>query len=182
MAMGVLLVAGAKPKYIALISVLSLSTVALGVRQRLVNQYQIERLRVFVDQDTSDPQLQDSVYQLRNAIRAIATGGLWGKGWLEGPLTNGRDIPVQWADFPFSAVGEQFGLVGCSALLLLFVLALLRIWRIASLSKRHARHLPVRRRVHDDALAGVPERRDDARHHARDRAADAVHLVRRDRA
>ncbi len=134
-AMGVLLVAGAKPKYIALISLLSLSTVASAFISRLVNQYQIERLRVFVDPSTSDPQLQDSVYQVRNAVRAVGTGGLWGKGWLEGPLTNGRDIPVMWADFPFAAVGEQFGLVGCSALLMLFVIALARIWRIASLSR-----------------------------------------------
>ncbi len=54
---------------------------------------------------------------MRNAVRAVGTGGLWGKGWLQGPLTNGRDIPVMWADFPFAAVGEQFGLVGCAALL-----------------------------------------------------------------
>ena len=134
-AMGVLLVAGAKPKYIALISLLSLSTVASAFISRLVNQYQIERLRVFVDPSTSDPQLQDSVYQVRNAVRAVGTGGLWGKGWLEGPLTNGRDIPVMWADFPFAAVGEQFGLVGCAVLLALFVVALMRIWRIATLSR-----------------------------------------------
>jgi rod shape determining protein RodA len=135
MAMGVLLVAGAKPRYIALISVLAIATVAAAFVGRLVNQYQIERLRVFVDQDTSNPQLQDAVYQVRNAVRAVGTGGVWGKGWLQGPLTNGRDIPVMWADFPFAAVGEQFGLVGCAVLLSLFVVALVRIWRIAHLSR-----------------------------------------------
>jgi rod shape determining protein RodA len=135
MAMGVLLVAGAKPRYIALISVLAVATVAAAFIGRLVNQYQIERLRVFVDQETSNPQLQDAVYQVRNAVRAVGTGGIWGKGWLQGPLTNGRDIPVMWADFPFAAVGEQFGLVGASVLLSLFVLALVRIWRIAHLSR-----------------------------------------------
>jgi rod shape determining protein RodA len=135
MAMGVLLVAGAKPRYIALISVLAVATVAAAFIGRLVNQYQIERLRVFVDQETSNPQLQDAVYQVRNAVRAVGTGGIWGKGWLQGPLTNGRDIPVMWADFPFAAVGEQFGLVGASVLLSLFVLSLVRIWRIAHLSR-----------------------------------------------
>ncbi|HEY3484963.1 MAG TPA: FtsW/RodA/SpoVE family cell cycle protein, partial [Ilumatobacteraceae bacterium] len=135
MAMGVLLVAGAKPRYIALISVLAIATVAAAFVGRLVNQYQIERLRVFVDQDTTNPQLQDAVYQVRNAVRAVGTGGVWGKGWLQGPLTNGRDIPVMWADFPFAAVGEQFGLVGCAVLLSLFVVALVRIWRIAHLSR-----------------------------------------------
>jgi rod shape determining protein RodA len=135
MAMGVLLVAGAKPKYIALISVLSLATLMAAFVGRFVNQYQIERLRVFLDQDTSNPDLQDAVYQVRNAVRAVGTGGVWGKGWLEGPLTNGRDIPVMWADFPFAAIGEQFGLVGCAVVLGLFVIALMRIWRIAHLSR-----------------------------------------------
>jgi rod shape determining protein RodA len=135
MAMGVLLVAGAKPKYIALISVLSLATLMAAFVGRFVNQYQIERLRVFLDQDTSNPDLQDAVYQVRNAVRAVGTGGVWGKGWLEGPLTNGRDIPVMWADFPFAAIGEQFGLVGCGVVLGLFVIALMRIWRIAHLSR-----------------------------------------------
>jgi rod shape determining protein RodA len=134
-AMGVLLVAGAKPRYIAMISFLSVMTVVAAFVSGFVNQYQTERLRVFLDQDTADPLLQDAVYQVRNAVRAVGTGGIWGKGWLEGPLTNGRDVPVMWADFPFAAVGEQFGLIGCAVLLSLFVLALMRIWRIATLSR-----------------------------------------------
>ena len=112
LAMGVLLIAGARAKYIATISLLSVLTVVAAFVGRLVNRYQIERIRVFLDQDTTDPMLQDAVYQVRNAIRAVGTGGVWGKGWLQGPLTNGRDIPVMWADFPFAAVAEQFGKIG----------------------------------------------------------------------
>jgi rod shape determining protein RodA len=134
-AMGVLLVAGAKPKYIATISILSISTVAAAFVGGLVNNYQQERFRVFFDQGTTDPALRDAVFQVRNAVRAVGTGGVWGKGWLEGPLTNGRDVPVMWADFPFAAVGEQFGFVGCAILLSLFVVVLMRIWRIAALSR-----------------------------------------------
>jgi rod shape determining protein RodA len=130
-AMGVLLVAGAKPKYIALVSFLSVATVASAFLGGLVNSYQTERLRVFLGQETGE----NSIYQVRNAVRAVGTGGVWGKGWLQGPLTNGRDVPVMWADFPFAAVGEQFGLIGCAALLALFAVALMRIWRIATLSR-----------------------------------------------
>jgi rod shape determining protein RodA len=133
MAMGVLLVAGAKFRYIITISMLGLMTLAAAYIGNLVNDYQLERLRVFLDDD--NPAFEDSVFQVRNAIRAVGTGGVFGKGWLQGPLTNGRDIPVVWADFPFAAVGEQFGLVGCSVLLLLFVVVLVRIWRIAHLSR-----------------------------------------------
>ena len=132
MAMGVLLVAGAKVRYIALISVLAIATVAAAFFGRLVDRYQITRLEALINPDGVD---SDFTYQAENAMRAIGTGGVWGKGWLQGPLTNGRDIPVMWADFPFAAVGEQFGLVGCAAMLALFGVALIRIWRIAHLSR-----------------------------------------------
>ena len=132
MAMGVLLVAGAKVRYIALISVLSIATVAAAFFGRLVDRYQITRLEALINPDGID---SDFTYQAENAMRAIGTGGVWGKGWLQGPLTNGRDIPVMWADFPFAAVGEQFGLIGCAAMLVLLGVALIRIWRIAHLSR-----------------------------------------------
>lgn len=135
MAMGVLLVGGAKPRYIALISFMSVATVAAAFISGIVSSYQIVRIRVFFNQDATSAELRDFVYQPRNAMRAIATGGLTGKGWLQGPITNTKDIPVQWADFPFSAVGEQFGLIGCGVLLGLFAIMLVRIWRIAHLSK-----------------------------------------------
>ncbi len=133
MAMGVLLVAGAKARYIFTISLLSLVTIGAAFVGNLVNKYQLERVRVFFDED--NPSLRQEVYQVTNAVRAVGTGGLFGKGYLHGPLTNGRDIPLIWADFPFAAVGEQFGLIGCSALLFLFIVVLVRIWRIAHLSR-----------------------------------------------
>jgi rod shape determining protein RodA len=135
MVMGMMLVAGAKPKYIVAITVLSLMTVGAVVAAGIVNDYQLNRLKVFFNPDTTDPALRDVVFQGRNAVRAIATGGLTGKGWLEGPITNSKDIPVQWADFPFSAIGEQFGLIGCAVVLGLFGLMLFRIWRIAQMSR-----------------------------------------------
>lgn len=136
MAMGVMLVAGAKARYIFMISVLSVLTVGAAVVTGLVNDYQLRRFTAFFNQDSTDPDLKDLLYQGRNAIRALATGGIDGKGWLQGPITNAkRDIPVQWADFPFSAVGEQFGLIGCAVVIGLYALLLLRIWRIAHLSR-----------------------------------------------
>jgi rod shape determining protein RodA len=133
MTMGVLLVAGAKTRYIVTISLMSALTVAAAYFARLVNDYQLARIRVFFDEN--NPDLQKDVYQVDNAVKAVGTGGVFGKGWLHGPLTNGRDIPVIWADFPFAAVGEQLGLVGCALLLLTFAVVLVRIWRIAHLSR-----------------------------------------------
>jgi rod shape determining protein RodA len=132
MAMGVLLVAGAKARYIFLITALSIGTVLAAFVGQLVNSYQAARIRALVNPEAANA---DDLYQAENAMRAIGTGGVWGKGWLQGPLTNGRDIPVMWADFPFAAVGEQFGLVGSAVVLALIAVALVRIWRIAHLSR-----------------------------------------------
>jgi rod shape determining protein RodA len=135
LAMGVLLVAGAKARYIAMITLLSLFSVLMAFVAGVFNRYQIERLKVFVNPDTRDPNLVDAAYQVRNAIRAVGTGEIFGKGWLQGPLTAGGDIPVMWADFPFAAIAEEFGLVGGLFVLALFALLFTRIWRIAHLSR-----------------------------------------------
>jgi rod shape determining protein RodA len=134
-AMGVLLVAGAKARYIFAITLLAGATVISAFAAGLVNEYQRNRLLVFIDPSRCEA-TQGLCFQGENALKAIATGGISGKGWLQGPLTNARsDIPVQWADFPMTAVGEQFGLVGMAVILGLFALLLVRIWRIALLSK-----------------------------------------------
>jgi rod shape determining protein RodA len=135
LAMGVLLVAGAKARYIAAITMLSVVSVLMAFVAGIFNRYQIERLKVFLNPDSSDPSLLDASYQVRNSIRAVGTGGIFGKGWLQGPLTAGGDIPVMWADFPFAAIAEEFGLIGGLVVLGLFALMFTRIWRIAHLSR-----------------------------------------------
>jgi len=134
--MGLLLVAGARAKYILMITVLAISTVGAALLSGVVNQYQTKRFEAWLNPNSQEEGLQRYIFQGKNALRATATGGLTGKGWLNGPITNTKgDIPVQWADFPFSAIGEQFGLLGCAVIICLFALALFRIWRIAHLSR-----------------------------------------------
>lgn len=135
LAMGVLLVAGASIRYIAFISILAVATVGALIASEFVKPYQVDRLTSFVKQNNDDPALRDLVQQVKFSKRAIATGGLTGKGYLNGPLTNGRYIPIQWTDFIFSAIAEQFGLIGTIVLLLLYFFVLFRIWRIARLAR-----------------------------------------------
>ena len=136
MVMGVMLVAGAKLRHMAIITFATVSTVVAALVTNLVNDYQLRRFTAFFQQDSNDPKLRDWVYQGRNAVRAVATGGITGKGWLKGPITEARsDIPVQWQDFPFSAIGEEFGLIGAAVVLALYAVVLVRIWRIAQLSR-----------------------------------------------
>ena len=133
-AMGMLLVAGARFKHIALITALSILTVAVALIAKVVNPYQIRRVTSFIDKSVcvKDPEV---CRQGKNALAAVASGGITGRGWLEGPLTNSREIAVQWADFPFSGIGEQFGLLGAAVLIGLFAVLLFRIWRIGQLSR-----------------------------------------------
>lgn len=65
------------------------------------------------------------------AKTAIGSGGLTGKGFMEGTQTQLRFLPAQWTDFIFCVVGEEFGFVGASILLLLFTLLLLRLLQMA---------------------------------------------------
>ena len=61
------------------------------------------------------------------SIKTIASGGLIGKGFLEGDRTNGDFVPEQHTDYIFSAIGEEFGFVGSSLVVILFMILILRI-------------------------------------------------------
>lgn len=134
-ALAILLMAGAKLRYLALITALTVITVAGAVVAGIVDRYQLRRIEAFLNQNSDDENLKNLVLQVRFAKRAVATGGWWGKGYLDGPLTNGKFIPVQQSDFIFSAIAEQFGLIGGAIVLVLFGLLLFRIWRVANLAK-----------------------------------------------
>lgn len=126
---GVLVVAGTQRRHFVGVTVLAAGSFVASIWAGLVRDYQLERFTALWNQNnTSDSSLQNLVLQVRYAKRAVAAGGYFGKGYLQGELTNGRFIPVQSTDFPFSAIGEQFGLVGCLVVLALFGFILFRIW------------------------------------------------------
>lgn len=134
-AMGVLLVAGAQVRYIILVTSLSILSVIAGVVSGVVKDYQVRRIIGFLSQNSDSASLQQLTSQVRFAKRAVSTGGFFGKGYLQGPLTNGAFIPVQSTDFVFSAIGEQFGMLGSAIVLALFGVVLWRIFRIARLAQ-----------------------------------------------
>lgn len=126
---GVLMVAGTQRRHFIGVTVLAALSFVASIWSGLVRDYQLERFTALWNQNnTTDSSLQNLVLQVRYAKRAVAAGGYFGKGYLQGELTNGRFIPVQSTDFPFSAIGEQFGLVGCIVVLTLFGFILFRVW------------------------------------------------------
>lgn len=134
-ALAIFVMAGTRLRYLMLISLLTIATMASAVAAGIVDRYQLRRIEAFVNQNSTDKSLQQFVFQVRYAKRAVATGGWFGKGYLEGPLTNGKFVPVQQSDFIFSAIAEQFGMIGAGLVLFLFGVILFRIWRIAQTSK-----------------------------------------------
>ena len=132
---GILLVAGARRRYLLMITGLSIATMGTVLVNGFIGTYQLSRFVSWLNQDSRDKALESVVLQVRFAKRAVSTGGFFGKGYLDGPLTNGKYIPVQFTDFPFSAIGEQFGMLGGGVVIALFAVMLWRVWRIAQMAR-----------------------------------------------
>ena len=94
--------------------------------------YQFTRLIIFMNPDM-DP--LNSGYHMIQSMVAIGSGGLWGKGFGNGSQVQGNFLPEHHTDFIFSAIGEEFGLVGCLVILGLYLLLLSRALRIAIRAK-----------------------------------------------
>ena len=132
---GILLVAGARRRYLLMITGLSIVTMGTVMVNGFIGTYQLRRFVSWLNQDSRDKALESVVLQVRFAKRAVSTGGFFGKGYLQGPLTNGKYIPVQFTDFPFSAIAEQFGMLGGGVVIGLFAVMLWRVWRIAQMAR-----------------------------------------------
>ena len=132
---GILLVAGARRRYLLMVTGLSIATMGTVMVNGFIGTYQLRRFVSWLNQDSRDKALESVVLQVRFAKRAVSTGGFFGKGYLDGPLTNGKYIPVQFTDFPFSAIAEQFGMLGGGVVIGLFAVMLWRVWRIAQMAR-----------------------------------------------
>ena len=74
-------------------------------------------------------------YNTAQSEIAIGNGGWTGKGWLEGTQTKGGFVPEQHTDYIFSTVGEEWGFLGSSFVIFLFVALILRVLHRADLQK-----------------------------------------------
>ena len=99
-----------------------------------LNSYQQGRILVFLDV-TKDP--LGAAYQVIQSQTAIGSGGFWGKGFGNGSQTHLKFLPEQETDFIFSVVGEEFGFLVVSIILILFAILILdMIQKAFKLSER----------------------------------------------
>jgi len=97
-----------------------------------LSPHQQIRIKSFLD-PMSDP--LGSGYNSIQAKVAIGSGGLFGKGFLEGHQTQLNFIPEQWTDFIYCVIGEEFGFIGSTITLILFLILFLKILKIATTTK-----------------------------------------------
>jgi len=95
----------------------------------LMQDYQKQRVTTFLDPE-SDP--LGSGYHIIQSKIAIGSGGVEGKGWLQGTQSQLEFLPERHTDFIFSVFSEEFGLIGIVGLLIMYLCIILRGLYIAN--------------------------------------------------
>ncbi|MHB1584151.1 MAG: rod shape-determining protein RodA [Acidimicrobiales bacterium] len=133
--MVMLAVAGLPGRILVLLVLAAVVVFLVALKTGLLHSYQISRLTSFIHQDSNNPSLQGAIYNLQQAKDAIGSGGMFGRGLLHGTATNLGYVPEQQTDFIFTAVGEQLGFVGGTAVLALLGIVCWRVLRAARVAR-----------------------------------------------
>jgi len=112
--------------------ILGLCALAMAAAPALwfgMHDYQRQRVLTFLNPE-SDP--LGSGYHIIQSKIAIGSGGVFGKGWLNGTQAQLEFLPERSTDFIFAVIGEEFGLLGLATLLTLYLLIVARGLYVAS--------------------------------------------------
>ena len=124
----IIAVSGSPARWVAGLLLLAVLGGFVAVKAGVISEYQVNRLQTFVDPNADT---QGAGYQLRQARITVGSGGLIGTGLFNGPQTNGRFVPEQQTDFIFTVAGEELGFIGSGAILILYLILLMRAFSIA---------------------------------------------------
>jgi len=115
---GVLVIVLAGLQLRVILSLAGLAAVGAWFGWSFLHDYQKKRVLMFLDPQ-SDP--LGAGYHSIQAMIALGSGGLFGKGWTHGSQAQLEFLPERSTDFIFAVIGEEFGLVGLAVLLLLYL-------------------------------------------------------------
>jgi rod shape determining protein RodA len=124
----IIAVSGSPARWVAGLLAIAVIGGFVAVKAGVISEYQVNRLQTFVDPNADT---QGAGYQLRQARITVGSGGLIGTGLFNGPQTNGRFVPEQQTDFIFTVAGEELGFLGSGAILILYLILLMRGFSIA---------------------------------------------------
>ena len=99
-----------------------------------LKDYQRQRVLTFLNPE-KDP--LGAGYHILQSMIAVGSGQFWGKGFLQGTQSHLRFLPEQHTDFAFSVFAEEWGFVGCLAVVFLYLLLILWGLHIASRCNDH---------------------------------------------
>jgi rod shape determining protein RodA len=102
------------------------------VYNNVLEPHQKDRINVLIGDDVD---MKKEGYNLDQSMIAIGSGGFFGKGYLEGTQTKGGFVPEQHTDYIFTTVGEEWGFIGSTFVIALFVALFLRIIYLAENQK-----------------------------------------------
>jgi rod shape determining protein RodA len=102
------------------------------VYNNVLEPHQKDRINVLIGDDVD---MKKEGYNLDQSMIAIGSGGFFGKGYLEGTQTKGGFVPEQHTDYIFTTVGEEWGFLGSTFVIALFVALFLRIIYLAENQK-----------------------------------------------
>ncbi|MCR5453566.1 MAG: rod shape-determining protein RodA [Bacteroidales bacterium] len=102
------------------------------VFNNIMTDHQQTLIRVFLGLEV-DP--RGTGYNVEQSKIAIGSGGLYGKGYLQGTQTKFNFVPEQATDFIFCTVGEEWGFIGSTVVILLFVALILRLIFLAEMQR-----------------------------------------------
>jgi len=126
-----LFLAGLQWRYIAVVA--GLGAAALPALWFVMREYQRNRVRTFLDPE-SDP--LGSGWNIIQSKIAVGSGGVFGKGWLNGTQSNLEFIPERHTDFILAVLSEEFGLLGVLLLLAVYLFIVGRSLYIASMARQ----------------------------------------------
>ncbi len=105
----------------------------------VLQKHQQDRIGLWLRLEKDPTKLQamkrNISYNLNESEKAIRSGGTFGKGFMDGTRTRGNFVPEQHTDYIFSTVGEEWGFIGSSIVVILFVLLILRLLFLAEQQK-----------------------------------------------
>ena len=122
----VLFLAGVRWRYICLCVILAAA--AAPIMWSLMHEYQRERVRILFDPER-DP--LGSGYHIIQSMIAVGSGGLYGKGWLNGTQSQLEFLPERSTDFVFAVFSEEFGFLGVVLLLMAYMFVVVRGLKLA---------------------------------------------------
>ncbi len=124
---GVLFLAGIRSRI--LIALVILAAISAPILWHFMHDYQRARVLTFLNPE-SDP--LGAGYHIIQSKIAIGSGGIFGKGWLNGTQSHLQFLPEHTTDFIFAVGGEEFGLIGAIILLILYLVVIGRGLYISS--------------------------------------------------